>query len=234
MPESFSSGDYWPWGWCLSWLPTFSNVSWTQDQVYDLWGYPQICSPSWWLFIFLITSISLNVFWNMHPSPLPPPSLGCVTTRAKTWSPFYSSSTLTHCPQRPETSFYSINQITHGLLTTHRCGFPIQFQQNTNSFCVPQSPPCSEPACLFKSHHSSPWPRATARSTLSPLLAHSFIPLGAFTGCHSLSGTQFLQIYMGASFPLLRALLKCHFLREATQESLANRRKDPSCPTIFT
>lgn len=44
------------------------------------------------------------------------------------------------------------------------------FQQNTNSFCVPQSPPCSEPACLFKSHHSSPWPRATARSTLSPLL----------------------------------------------------------------
>ena len=56
--------------------------------------------------------------------------------------------------KRPETSFYSINQITW---TPDYTSLWLPNTVSTkHKLCVPQSPPCSEPACLFKSHHSSP------------------------------------------------------------------------------
>ena len=46
-----------------------------------------------------------------------------------------------------------------------------------------------------------------------------FIPLGTFTGCSLCLEHCSCRSTWGIFFPLLRALLKCHFLREATQES---------------
>lgn len=71
-----------------------------------------------------------------------------------------------------------------------------------------------------------------ARSTL-PLGSFLFHSSGHFLMLFSLSGTQFLQIHMGHLFPITQGSPQCHFLREATLGILANRRKDPSCPTIF-
>ena len=56
--------------------------------------------------------------------------------------------------KRPETSFYSINQITW---TPDYTSLWLPNTVSTkHKLCVPQSPPCCEPACFFKSHHSSP------------------------------------------------------------------------------
>ena len=55
--------------------------------------------------------------------------------------------------KRLETSFYSINQITW---TPDYTSLWLPNTVSTkHKLCVPQSPPCSEPACLFKSHPSS-------------------------------------------------------------------------------
>lgn len=144
----------------------------------------------------------LIVFWNICPSLLPPPFLACVTARAKNLVSlvlfFIHVNALS--AKRPETSFYSINQTT-GLLTTHPCGFPKQFQQHTHSFCVPQSLPCSEPACLFKSQHSSPWPCTTARRALSLLLGSFLSFLWALSlAVPSVWNTVSADLH-GAAFP---------------------------------
>lgn len=55
------------------------------------------------------------------------------------------------------------------------------FNKTQTLFCVPQSPPCSEPACLFKSQHTSPWSCTPARLALSPLPGSFLSFLWAFS-----------------------------------------------------
>ena len=134
--------------------------------------------------------------------------------------------------KRLETSFYSINQITW---TPDYTSLWLPNTVSTkHKLCVPQSPPCSEPACLFKSHHSSPWPCTQPEVHSLRFWAHSFHSSVHFHWLFPLSGTLFLQIYMGQLFPITQGSPLMSLPQRSYLGTLASRRKDPSCPTIFT
>lgn len=149
---------------------------------------------------------------------------------------FYSLSPLMHYPHRDQRHPSTAKIRLYGLLTTYPCGFPTQFQQNTNSFCVPQSPPRSEPACLFKSQHTSPWSCTPARLALSPLPGSFLSFLWAFSLAVPSVWNTVPAIYVGAAYSHHSGLSSNVTSSEKPSRDPGHQQigNDLFCPTVFT
>ena len=136
--------------------------------------------------------------------------------------------------KRPETSFYSINQITWTPDYTS-LWLPNTVFNKTRTLSVSHKALLA--LSLLASLNLTTLPLDHAPQPEVRFLhfwAHSFHSSGHFHRLFPLSGTLFLQIYMGHLFPITQGSPHMSLPQRSHSGILANRRKDPSCPTIFT